>query len=156
MKLEELVIKLKEISKTKKKVLVTGVFDGLHQAHLEFLKQAKASGDYLIVGVESDSRVTQMKGPNRPTNRQESRLAAIKKSGLANFVFILPEKFGTKEEHENLIEKIRPDILAVSSHSLHLEAKKKILNKYGGDVKIVMKHDPGISTTILLNQQKKA
>jgi D-beta-D-heptose 7-phosphate kinase/D-beta-D-heptose 1-phosphate adenosyltransferase len=150
MNLDQITQKLKNYPQSTKKVLVTGVFDILHRAHLEFLKQAKLCGDILIVGVESDKRVFEIKGEGRPVNTANTRLENLSKTMLVDLVFELPDQFSQKEDHENLISKIRPDILAVSSHTKHLEAKKSILNKYGGDVKIVLEHDPSISTTQLL------
>ena len=57
-----------------KKILVTGVFDLLHQEHINFLTKAKAVGDILVVGLETDTRVKQLKGFNRPINSTKDRL----------------------------------------------------------------------------------
>src|SRR3990172_12032671 len=54
----------------KKIVLVTGVFDLLHDEHRNFLKVAKKAGDFLIVGLESDTRVRALKGVGRPVHDQ--------------------------------------------------------------------------------------
>jgi len=54
-------------------VLVTGVFDIFHSEHKVFLQKAKQAGDILLVGIESDVRVTQIKGPGRPINSQQKR-----------------------------------------------------------------------------------
>ena len=54
----------------KKIVLATGCFDILHPAHLEFLALAKEQGDVLIVGLETDARVRQLKGKDRPNHHQ--------------------------------------------------------------------------------------
>ena len=56
-----------------KKVLVGGCFDFIHFGHISFLKQAKASGDYLIVALESDENVRLAKGDARPIHTQEQR-----------------------------------------------------------------------------------
>ena len=140
--------------KGEKIVLATGVFDILHQEHEEFLRRAKHAGDVLIVGIETDARVTAMKGPGRPINSQEKRIAALKAVSIADVVFVLPEKFNTPADRENLIAVLRPDILAVSSHSAHLPAKRELLQKYGGEVVIVHQHNPAISTTLLLQKKQ--
>lgn len=133
-----------------KKVLVTGVFDLLHEEHIKFLKKAKELGDYLIVGLESDVRVKQMKGKQRPVNNQKLRKVNLEKLNIAEEVFVLPEQFNRPEDHENLIEKIRPNFLAVSSHTKYLDKKQEILKKFGGEVVVVHKYNPKISTTKMI------
>ena len=134
----------------KKIVLVTGVFDVLHPLHKLFLEKAKAAGDFLVVGLESDLRVTAMKGQGRPINLQAVRQSNLADLQLADIVFILPEQFGKPADHEALIANLKPAVLAVSSHTKHLEAKSAILQKHGGQVIVVLEHDPSISTTQLL------
>ena len=134
----------------KKIVLVTGVFDLLHSEHLKFLTKAKHQGDLLIVGIETDQCVRKIKGPERPINAQKQRLEGIINTKIADLGFILPEQFNSPDDHERLIKTIKPDILAVSSHTKHLEAKRTILNKYNGVVKVVHQHNPKISTTKLI------
>lgn len=56
-----------------KKVIVNGTFDILHPGHLELLNYAKSLGDYLIVAIDTDSRVQELKGPSRPINKQLDR-----------------------------------------------------------------------------------
>lgn len=131
-------------------VLATGVFDLLHQEHINFLTKAKQSGDFLVVGLESDIRVKHLKGDNRPVNNQTRRAQNLQQLGFVDMVFILPDQFNTLSEREALIEAIHPDILAVSSHTLHLPTKRKILRKFGGRVKIVHSHNPQISSSQLL------
>jgi D-beta-D-heptose 7-phosphate kinase/D-beta-D-heptose 1-phosphate adenosyltransferase len=133
-----------------KTVLVTGVFDVLHQEHLNFLKAAKSQGGRLLVGLETDARIQRLKGPNRPINPLKTRIKNLKKLKLADKVFSLPEKFSTPQDHENLIKKIQPNILAVSSHTPNQPQKKAIIEKYGGQLKIVHPHNPRISTTRIL------
>ncbi len=140
------------MKKEKQVVLATGAFDVLHQEHINFLKKAKAIGDYLIVGVESDVRVKQMKGEGRPVYSQDVRVKNLENLQIADEVFILPEQFSKPEDHIALIKKIRPRFLAVSSHTHHLEKKQAILKQFGGDVVIVHEHNPEISTTKLLQK----
>lgn len=139
----------------KQLVLATGVFDLLHQEHHNFLTQAKQAGDLLVVGVETDSRVTQMKGPGRPINPQASRLRALNQLNVADYTFLLPAQFNTQADWETFIDQLRPDIYAVSSHTSHLKNKRLIMKKYGGRVKIVHQHNPAVSTTQLLKKPLK-
>ena len=135
-----------------KKVLVTGVFDILHAEHIQFLQKAKKIGEYLVIGIESDVRVKKMKGADRPVNSQEKRVENLKKLNLADEVFILPEQFSKPEDHSALIQKIRPQFLAVSSHTKHLDRKRAIVESFGGTVVVVHQHNPKVSTTQLLKK----
>ena len=56
-----------------KKVIVNGTFDILHPGHLALLNYAKSLGDFLIVAIDTDERVSQLKGPSRPINKQADR-----------------------------------------------------------------------------------
>lgn len=131
-------------------VLVTGVFDVLHRGHRHFLERAKAAGDVLIVGLESDVRVRQLKGEGRPVDNQEVRRQKVEKARGVDGVFILPEVFDQPEHHLELLKLLRPDILAVSAHTPHLEKKQKLMEVIDGRVEVVMAQDDGISTTKLI------
>tara|TARA_Y100001937_G_C7131552_1_gene337733 strand:- start:834 stop:1238 length:405 start_codon:yes stop_codon:yes gene_type:complete len=64
-----------------KVIWTNGCFDILHRGHVELFKFCKSQGDYLVVGIDTDSRVKESKGPSRPFNSQEDRkffLEAIK------------------------------------------------------------------------------
>lgn len=135
-------------------VLATGVFDLLHQEHVNFLRKAKAAGDFLVVGIESDTRVRQMKGPTRPIRDQATRLHQVQALGFVDVVFVLPEQFSQPADHRQLLAEVRPNILAISSHTAHQDAKKALLEEFGGQLQVVHQHNPAISTTILLSQNK--
>lgn len=132
-------------------ILATGVFDLLHPGHISFLIQAKLSGDVLVVGLESDQRVKQLKGKSRPINPQSTRLHQIFETGLVDSAFILPRHFSQPSQHLKLLRQIQPHILAVSSHSPHLNEKKILMQQIGGQLKIVLNHNPLYSTTKLLS-----
>lgn len=134
-------------------ILVTGVFDLLHQEHENFLRKAKALGGKLIVGVESDSRVRKIKGPGRPINTQTLRCQNILNLAIADEVFMLPEEFNTPDDHRALLLKIKPTILAVSSHSPHRPAKERLMQEIGGKLVVVHDHNPEISTTKLIAER---
>jgi cytidyltransferase-like protein len=140
------------IEKKKIKVLVTGVFDVFHDEHLIFLQKAQRLGDYLVVGIESDKRVKEIKGENRPINSQEERVKRIESENIADEVIILPEEFSSKYDHTSFIKSINPDILAVSSHTAHLDKKEAIMKLVGGRVEVVHDHNPKVSTTKILNE----
>lgn len=137
-------------------VLATGVFDILHQEHRNFLTAAKQAGDTLMVGLETDQRINSLKEGNRPINLLAARLENIRVLNLADYVFSLPEDFDRKTSRVNFIKQLHPNILAVSENSPFLEAKRELMSLIGGTVKIVLPHNPHISTTNILAQTKKA
>ncbi|MEN8253116.1 MAG: adenylyltransferase/cytidyltransferase family protein [Patescibacteria group bacterium] len=135
-----------------KKVLATGVFDILHKEHKNFLKKAKKLGNFLIIGIESDKRVRELKGRGRPVNKQETRIKNLKKLEIAENVFVLPEGMGEKSVRERIIKKIRPDFLAVSNHTPFLNEKREIIEKYGGELVVVHEENPEFSTSKLVGK----
>lgn len=138
-----------------KVVLVTGVFDLLHREHKHLLGAAKKQGTMLMVGLEPDQRVAQLKGEGRPVNNITQRLDAIAKLGIADYTFELPQNMATKAGREDLIKKLRPHILAVSPSTPNLPEKRRIMRLVGGRVKVVIPYDPTISTTSLLKQKSE-
>ena len=94
-----------------KKIWINGCFDILHRGHIELFKFAKTLGDYLVVGIDSDSRVKDLKGDLRPVNNQEDR-----KFFLESIKFI--DEVVVFETEQQLVEKIgilKPDIMIVGS-----------------------------------------
>lgn len=145
--------RLKELRKNGKKVvLVTGVFDLLHAEHQRFLSAAAEIGDFLIVGLESDVRVRALKGAGRPLQDQATRLLQVQKLPEVGWALILPENFSDPAQREQLIAEVRPDYLAVSAHTDHQTEKARVLAKYGGELKVVLAHNPAISTSLLEKQ----
>lgn len=132
-------------------VLATGVFDLLHEEHKKFLLKAKQAGDVLVVGVESDVRVKKIKGEGRPIHTQRVRFQQVKDLSYVDVVLILPEEFSLPQDHEQFIARIRPNILAISSHSEHQEKKRALVEKYGGELRVVHKYNPNVSTTSILS-----
>ena len=131
-------------------VFVSGVFDILHQEHQAFLKKAAELGDLVVIGIESDLRVKQLKGPDRPINPAAKRVAQLEALHLSAAIFVLPEQFSKPADHDHLISLIKPDFLAVSSHTAHLDKKAAIVEKYGGQLKVVLEQNPTVSTTLIL------
>ncbi len=136
-------------------VLVTGVFDLLHHAHRQFLKKAKDAGDILLVGVETDERVKQLKGWQRPYEPLALRLLNLSKLRVVDFVFSLPKDFNSVKAYLDLLQTLKPNILAVSSHTPFLKEKKALLKKVNGKVKIVLQQNIKVSTTIIGQERYK-
>ncbi len=151
--LDQFLVKRLQLNKTL--TLVTGVFDLLHEEHFIFLKKAKKLGDFLLVGLESDVRVRQMKGEGRPINKQEVRLENLQKAGIADFIFILPEKFSKPDDHRQLINKIRPNFMAVSSNTLFQAEKAKILAEFSAKLVVVHDFNPEFSSSKIIKKITK-
>jgi D-beta-D-heptose 7-phosphate kinase/D-beta-D-heptose 1-phosphate adenosyltransferase len=93
------------------KVFVNGTFDILHRGHLEMLEYAQQCGSYLLVAIDTDRRVKQLKGPSRPINNQEDRRFFLENLRSVDKVRF----FDTDEELFNLIEQYQPDIMVKGS-----------------------------------------
>ena len=90
-----------------KKVMVFGAFDGLHPGHLDFFKQAKRYGDFLIVSVGIDKNVEVIKG-KAPLFNQKERLDLIKNLKIANLVV-----GGVARNYYKAIKKYKPDVICL-------------------------------------------
>lgn len=131
-------------------VLATGVFDVLHSEHKRFLQAAKKAGDILVVGLENDTRVQELKGPNRPLNNLTIRLKNIAKLNIADYAFSLEATMINQQQREEFIKKLHPNILAVSTNTPLLDKKRQLMAVVGGQVQIVLPHNPKISTSQIL------
>lgn len=94
-----------------KTIFVNGCFDVLHPGHIQLFQYAKSLGDYLIVAIDSDEKVSQMKGNERPIFSQDDRARTLEAIRYIDVVHI----FNSKEELEDLIKTINPDIMIVGS-----------------------------------------
>lgn len=87
-------------------VMTNGCFDIIHAGHVDYLQQAKALGDRLLVAVNDDDSVTRLKGASRPVNNIENRMSVL--AGLAAIDWISPFSEDTPEQ---LIRLVKPDVL---------------------------------------------
>ena len=93
------------------KVIVNGTIDILHRGHLEMLHYAKSQGDYLLVCIDSDARVKELKGATRPINTQTDRQFMLNSLICVDRV----EIFNTREELVDLIKLYKPNIMVKGS-----------------------------------------
>ena len=84
-----------------KKVVVNGTFDVIHPGHLALLNFAKSLGDFLIVAIDTDERVNQLKGPTRPINNQQERKLLLENLRAVDEVRI----FSSPEELISIIKE---------------------------------------------------
>ena len=94
-----------------KLIFANGCFDILHRGHVELFKYAKSLGNKLIVGIDSDEKVKKDKGPSRPFNCLEDRITVLKAIKYIDEVI----SFSTRQELENIIKSLNPDVLMVGS-----------------------------------------
>lgn len=110
-------------------VLTSGTYDLFHVGHAQYLEQAKRQGDLLIVGVDSDAKVKERKGPHRPVVSQQERIHIL--SHLRHVDAITLKAPG--EKPNALIKLVRPDVLVLSKSTKHkkehIEEKKKYCGK---------------------------
>ena len=114
--------------KSKKIVLVGGCFDVLHPGHVIFLEKAKQEGDILVVLLESDEKIKELKGKNRPFFNQKERAAVLSALGSVDRVVLLP--FMEREsDYDQIIATIKPDIIAATygyANSKHHQRSAKL------------------------------
>lgn len=89
-------------------VFTNGVFDLVHNGHIHLLREARALGDRLVVGLNSDASVRRLKGQNRPVNCEQDRAEVLRAIRYVDAV----EIFDTEADLERLVERIRPSVLA--------------------------------------------
>jgi rfaE bifunctional protein nucleotidyltransferase chain/domain len=94
-------------------VLATGCFDLLHAGHLRFLEQARRLGDLLVVGVNSDQSVRDLKGPSRPIVGEHERAALVSALKCVDRVFLYDEPTADRQ-----IRFLRPHIFATARASI--------------------------------------
>ncbi len=126
-------------------VMTNGCFDILHEGHVAYLQQAKRLGDRLIVAVNDDDSVSRLKGPDRPINRVEQRMAVL--AGLASVDWVCPF---SEETPEALICRVKPDLLVKGGDYRPEEiAGADCVLANGGEVR-VLELLPGRSTSRIL------
>ncbi|HLA03795.1 MAG TPA: adenylyltransferase/cytidyltransferase family protein [Patescibacteria group bacterium] len=103
-----------------KKVMVFGAFDGLHPGHLDFFKQAKKYGDFLIVSVGTDKNVAEIKGKT-PLFNQRERLALI-----ASVELVDKSVLGAERDFYKEIQKYKPYIICLGYDQWATEADARV------------------------------
>jgi glycerol-3-phosphate cytidylyltransferase len=131
-------------------VFTNGVFDVLHAGHVRLLTQARALGDVLVVGLNTDASARRLgKGPDRPVNGLEDRAAVVAALRPVDFVVEFDE-----DTPSSLIESLRPDI-HVKGGDYRAEdlPESAVVESYGGRV-VVLPLLEGLSTTATLRKMQ--
>ena len=114
-------------------VFTNGCFDLLHAGHIAYLSEAKALGDLLIVGINSDASVQRLKGKNRPIQSQDDRLLLISALKSVDATILFDE-----DTPISLIQLIKPEIHVKGGDYIADQLPEyPIVKSYGGEVKIL-------------------
>lgn len=129
-------------------VFTNGCFDILHRGHVEYLQEAAALGDRLVIGVNSDASVRRLgKAPDRPLNDQDSRAKVLAALRLVDAVVIFDE-----DTPMELIQAIGPDVLVKGGDWTEDKiVGSQYVRSYGGEVRSLKLVD-GFSTTSLVER----
>lgn len=131
-------------------VLTNGCFDLLHSGHVRYLQQAAELGDVLMVALNSDSSVRQLKGPGRPLLNQNERAALLSALRCVRHVVLFDEL-----TPHDLLRAVRPDVLVKGGdYRLDEVVGREVVEEYGGQVRVVGKID-GISTSRILSAARE-
>jgi rfaE bifunctional protein nucleotidyltransferase chain/domain len=134
----------------KKIAFTNGCFDLLHLGHVDYLEKARALGDKLILGLNSDNSVSRFKGQNRPIQDQNSRARV-----LAALQFVDLVVFFNEDTPLNLITEIQPDILVKGSDYLAENIVGADVVKRNGGVVKTIDFVPGYSTSKIVEKIKR-
>jgi D-beta-D-heptose 7-phosphate kinase/D-beta-D-heptose 1-phosphate adenosyltransferase len=130
-------------------VFTNGCFDILHVGHTRYLRDARAEGDILVVGLNSDASVKRLKGDERPVNNEDDRAEILAALGFVDYVI----KF-SDDTPAALIEAVAPDVLVKGGDwPVEKIVGHKFVLARGGEVKSLPFH-PGKSTTSILEKIK--
>lgn len=136
----------------KKIVATNGCFDILHVGHLRYMQQARALGDLLVVGLNSDQSVRSLKGPERPLNNEDERAEMLAGLEAVDLVTVFNDMRAT-----HFLEIVQPDIYVKGGdykpEQLNQEEMQAVKNG-GGEIKI-LPLVPGRSTSSLIQKIQK-
>jgi D-glycero-beta-D-manno-heptose 1-phosphate adenylyltransferase len=133
-------------------VVTNGCFDLLHLGHVSYLEQARNLGDSLLIGLNGDASVRELKGPQRPINLAQDRAAVLAALESVTAVCIFAERTATR-----FLSLVQPDIY-VKGGDYTLESvdqeERQVVERAGGRM-VIIPLVPGKSTTRLLEQMEE-
>jgi rfaE bifunctional protein nucleotidyltransferase chain/domain len=146
--LDRLAPLIAELKKQGRKIVFTnGCFDLLHAGHVRYLAQAKALGDILVVGLNSDASVRALKGEGRPLVPEDDRAEVLAGLAAVDYVVIFPEATAAPT-----IEALRPDLqVKGGDYTADQIPETPAMRAVGGEV-VVVSEAPGRSTTSLIDR----
>lgn len=130
-------------------VFTNGCFDILHAGHVRYLASARAMGDCLIVGLNTDQSVQALKGESRPINHEQDRAEVLSALRAVDYVVLFGEPTA-----QRLIGEIKPAIYVKGGdYTVETLPEAKIVHAYGGQIKLVSLVQ-GRSSTNIINKMK--
>ena len=146
---KELTADLDRDRRGRKIVFTNGCFDILHLGHVRYLQEARRLGDFLVVGLNSDSSVQVLKGPTRPIQSEMARAEILAALACVDAVTIFGEQTAA-----NLIREVRPDIYVKGGdYTPETIIEAPIVREAGGEVK-VLKFTEGFSTSKIVEKMR--
>ena len=134
----------------RKIVFTNGCFDLLHVGHVTYLAEAASYGDVLVVGVNSDASVRQLKGPSRPVIGEFDRAALLTALACVDGVVIFEES-----TPHRLLRALRPDVLVKGgTYAPHEVVGREVVEAYGGEIRVTGIVE-GISTTRIVESVRR-
>ena len=134
----------------KRIVFTNGVFDILHPGHVRYLQAARAHGDVLIVGLNSDASVRRNKGPNRPINPQDERAEVVAALACVDAVSVFDE-----DTPAEIIRRVQPDVLVKGADwPADQIVGRDTVEARGGRV-VLEPVEQGYSTTSLVDRARR-
>lgn len=117
----------------RKVVFTNGCFDVLHRGHVAYLAQARALGDLLVVGLNSDESVRRLKGPDRPVNSCADRAAVLAELRCVDMICVFDE-----DSPRRLLEVVRPDVYVKGGdYTPEMLSETPLVRRLGGEVRTV-------------------
>ena len=111
------------------KIIVNGTFDILHRGHVELLEHAKSLGEFLLVCIDTDRRVTELKGEGRPINNQADRAFMLQGLKCVDAVWT----FDSEEDLERICEMYQPNVMVKGKD---YEGKRIVGAKHCKEIKL--------------------
>jgi D-glycero-beta-D-manno-heptose 1-phosphate adenylyltransferase len=114
-------------------VVTSGSFDLIHLGHVKYLARAKACGDALIVGVDSDAKIRRRKGEDRPMVPEAERLEMLAYQRPVDLIYLKHDD----DPHWGLIKAAEPDVLVLTAGHSYSDADLEALREFCGRIEIV-------------------
>jgi len=131
-------------------VFTNGVFDLLHRGHVEYLEEARALGDRLVVGVNSDGSARRLKGPSRPIVGERDRVALVAALACVDLALLFEDDTPLR-----LIEAVRPDVLVKGADYAPADiVGRELVEARGGRVTTIALRE-GLSTSEIVRRIKE-
>jgi D-beta-D-heptose 7-phosphate kinase/D-beta-D-heptose 1-phosphate adenosyltransferase len=128
-------------------VFTNGVFDLLHRGHVEYLEEARALGDRLVVGINTDASVRRLKGPSRPIVGERDRAALVGALACVDLAVLFDDDTPLR-----LIEAVQPDVLVKGGdYAVTDIVGRDVVEAHGGRVTTIALR-PGLSTSEIVKR----